>query len=94
MSFVFFGLHIFFLGYLIFKSDYIPKILGVFLIVASLGYLIDSFGNFISSSYASNERIFLLVVAVPAIISELSLTFWLLFKGVKVQQGDNRTLES
>ena len=35
ISFVFFGIHIFVLGYLIFKSGYIPKILGVFLIVCS-----------------------------------------------------------
>lgn len=85
VSFVFFGLHIFIIGFLIFKSDYIPKILGVLLLIASLGYLIDSFGNFLSTSYAKNEAAFILFVAVPAVISEFSLTLWLLFKGGKVQ---------
>ena len=85
VSFVFFGLHIFFIGFLIFKSGYIPKILGVLLLIASLGYLIDSFGNFLSTSYAKNEAAFILFVAVPAVISEFSLTLWLLFKGGKVQ---------
>ena len=88
ISWVFFGLHILVLGYLIFKSDYIPRILGVLLIVASLGYFINSFASFLSSTYADNEAS-LLVVAVPAIISEFSLTLWLLIKGVKVQQQDN-----
>ena len=89
ISFVFFGLHIFFLGYLIFKSDYIPRILGVLLIITSVGYQIDSFGNFLSSNYASNEALFIVFVAVPAVISEFSLTAWLLIKGRKVEQQDN-----
>ena len=80
ISFVFFGLHVFFLGYLIFKSDYIPRILGVLLIVASLGYFIDSFASILSSNYANNEALFILFVAMPAIIAELSLTLWLIFK--------------
>lgn len=83
ISYIFFGLHIFLLGYLILKSGYIPPILGILLIVASCGYLIDSFGNFLSSDYANNKTAFLIFVAVPAIISELSLTIWLLFKGGK-----------
>lgn len=40
-----FGLHLFILGYLIFQSSYIPKIIGVLLVVSSLGYIIDSFAN-------------------------------------------------
>lgn len=82
---VFFGFHCFVLGYLILKSSYIPRILGVLLIAASSGYLIDSFANILLSNYVDYEMIFLLVVAVPAIIAELSLCLWLLFKGAKVQ---------
>ena len=89
IAFVFFGLHIFFIGYLLFKSDYgryIPRILGVILIVASFGYLIDSFASFLSPLYANNETLFILFVAVPAITTELSLTFWLLLKGRKIPE--------
>jgi len=82
---VFFGLHLFVLGYLIFKSGYIPRIIGILLIVAAIGYLIDSFANFLLPSYAAYKDIFLLIVVVPGIIGELSLTFWLIFKGVKDQ---------
>ena len=38
IGFVFFGLHLVLLGYLAFKSGYIPKIFGVLLILAGLGY--------------------------------------------------------
>ena len=44
---VFFGVHLFVLGYLIFRSGYIPRILGILLIIAALAYLIDSFANFL-----------------------------------------------
>ena len=87
---VFFGIHLFILGYLIFKSTYIPRILGIFLIIASLGYLIDSFANFLLPSYTNYQEIFMLIVVVPGIVGELSLTFWLLLKGVKDNQPATR----
>ena len=77
-SYVFFGLHIFLIGYLILKSGTMPRFLGVLLVIASAGYLIDSLGNFISPEYAANKTLFLVFVAVPAILSEFSLTVWLL----------------
>lgn len=83
VAYIFFGLHIFGLGYLILKSGYIPRILGILLIVAAVGYQIDSFASVLSPSYASNETNFIIFIAIPAIISELSLTLWLLFKGGK-----------
>jgi len=86
IGYVFFGLHIFGLGYLIYKSKYIPRILGVLLMIAFVGYLIDSFASVSSPSYVNNQIAFLILVAVPAIISELSLTLWLLFKGGKQTQ--------
>jgi hypothetical protein len=55
------------------------------LIVASFGYLLDSFAQLLLLNYASYETIFLIIVAVPGIIGEMSLCFWLLFKGGKNQ---------
>lgn len=81
---VFFGVHCAILGYLIFKSGYFPKILGILLTVASAGYLIDSFSNFLLPNYQDYESIFLAVVFIPAFIAELSLCLWLLIKGVKI----------
>ncbi|AKB28901.1 hypothetical protein MSSIT_2182 [Methanosarcina siciliae T4/M] len=83
---IFFGFHLFFLGYLILRSGYIPGILGVLLMIASLGYLIDSFANFLLPSYTDYETIFMLIVFVPGVIGELSLTLWLLLKGTKLTE--------
>lgn len=76
----FFGLHCLILGYLLFKSAYFPKILGILLALASLGYLTESFGNFLYPNY---EEIYAWVVVVPAGIAELSLCLWLLLRGIK-----------
>ena len=83
ISFVPFGLHILVVGYLIFKSGSMPRILGILLMVAAAGYQIDSFGNFISSAYGANEINFIIFVAIPAVVSELWLTLWLLVKAGK-----------
>ena len=84
---VFFGIHLFVLGYLIFKSGYMPKFLGILLIIAAIGYLIDSLANFLLSNYSDYKNLFMFIVIVPGIIGELSLTFWLLFKGVKLPES-------
>ncbi len=87
ISWVFFGLHIFIIGYLIFKSRYIPRIFGILLIVASIGYQINSFANILLPNVANYETtLFIVTVAVPAIISELSLTLWLLLRGRKIPE--------
>ncbi len=80
---VFFGIHLIFLGYLIIKSGYIPRLLGFLLIVAAVGYLIDSFANFLMPNYADYKDVFALVVVVPGVIGELAFTIWLLWKGIR-----------
>lgn len=83
---IFFGLHLLLLGYLIFKSEYVSKILGDLLLLAAFGYLLDSFANFLLPNYAKYEEIFMLIVVGPGVIGELSLTLWLLFKGSKIPE--------
>lgn len=84
IALVFFGFSILVLGYLLVKSGYFPRILGAGMIVASFGYLIDSFANFLLLNYSDYEAVFSAVVFTPAIIAELALCVWLLWKGVKV----------
>jgi Domain of unknown function (DUF4386) len=90
---VFFGCHLLVLGYVVMKSSYVPKVLGVLLLVAGFAYTLDGFAHFLLPTYANYETLFLLMVAMPGILGELSLCFWLLFKGVRVQQ-DTRALTS
>jgi hypothetical protein len=85
ISLVFFGFSILVVGYLIFKSGYMPKILGILLIVAAVGYLIDGFANVLLINYADYADIFGAVVFGPALVAELAVALWLLIKGVKVQ---------
>jgi len=80
---VFFGGWLFPMGYLVFKSGFFPKSLGVLLMLAAFGYLIPFFTAFLFPNYE--------VVAYPglvvAVIAEVSFCLWLLIKGVKVQVG-------
>lgn len=83
IALVFFAVSILVLGYLLIKADYFPNILGIGLIVAAFGYLTDSFASFLLTNYADYEAFFSNVVFGPAVIAELALTVWLLWKGVK-----------
>ena len=78
---VFYALHILVLGYLIFKSGYIPRILGVMLIIGgSLGYLIEVITFFFFPNYAWLSSPGLTIGA----ITEISLSIWLLLKSAKI----------
>jgi len=81
---VFFGLSILILGYLVYRSGYFPKILGILLICASFGYLTDSFAQVLLTNYESYEALFSMIVFTPAFVAELSFCLWLLWKGVNV----------
>lgn len=83
---LFFGLHLLLLGYLIFKSEFIPKFIGILLFIAGLGYLVDSFAHFLLANYDSYKEIFELIVILPGVIGELSFTIWLLINGFFVRK--------
>jgi hypothetical protein len=51
--------------------------------VAGLGYLIDSFAQFLLSDYENYTAIFSMIVMIPGIVGELSFTIWLLYKGIR-----------
>jgi hypothetical protein len=77
VGFVAFGSHLMVLGYLIRKSNLLPRIVGTLLLVAGAGYLANSLLMF---GWATRSQPLLLLPAFPA---ELSLCLWLLFKGVR-----------
>ena len=84
---LFFGFHLAVLGYLIFKSGYFPRILGVVMVFAALGYLIDAYGNILYPNYTET---FGLVAGVGALFGELPFFLWLAIKGVNVQRYNER----
>ena len=78
---IFFGLWLLPLGFLVYRSGFFPKVLGVLLAIGCLGYLIDTFAHFLAPGFA--ETIQWIVVA-PAAVGELSFVTYLLVKGVRV----------
>lgn len=82
---LFFGIHLIVLGFLIIKSTFIPKTLGVLLILAAMGYIIDGMGKLFLSNYTDYKDVFEMIVILPSVVGEFSITIWLLFKGFKKQ---------
>jgi hypothetical protein len=67
-------------GLLVYRSGFIPRILGVLLIIAGIAYVIDSSVFMLFPEYrAFVKQPTLLLVA----IGEISITLWLLIKGIK-----------
>jgi len=87
---IFFGFACLVYGYLLFKSGYFPKPLGVLLTIAGLSYLANSFTLILAPAYA--ERI--VPVLALALIGELSFCLWLILKGVNVSGWEKRVFES
>jgi len=76
-SLVFFGPYCLLLGYLIFRSTFLPRILGVLMALAGLGWLI------FLSPHANHLSTYLKVLGF---LAEASLMLWLLVKGVNDQR--------
>jgi hypothetical protein len=76
---VFFGITCLLLGYLIFKSTFLPRVLGVLMAIAGLCYLINSFANFLSPPFAHALFPWILLGAFPG---EFGLMLWLIIFGV------------
>lgn len=75
---VFFGFYCLLIGYLIFKSTFLPRALGVGMVLAGFGWL-----TFLSPSLAN--YLFPYNMA-PGILGEGALTLWLLVMGVNIQR--------
>ncbi len=84
---MFFGLWLLPLGYLVFKSGFLPRTLGVLLMIGCLGYLIDCSTTFLLPKYEVK-------IAIFTFWGEILFPLWLLIKGVNVEQWEKRALES
>ena len=87
ISLVFFGFACLSLGYLVYKSSYLPRAVGALLVVAGCCYLINSFSHFLNLAFAATLTPVLLV---PIFVAELSLTLWLIVKGVDAAKWEER----
>lgn len=81
IALLFFGFHCFLVGYLIFRSTFFPRILGIGLAIGGIGYVTNILANAIP--HAVGARLFPYIM-LPAGVAEISLTLWLIIVGVNV----------
>jgi Domain of unknown function (DUF4386) len=78
-AFNFFGVHLLLVGYLAFRSGYIPKWVGIAITIAGCGWLADNLQPFLYPWYKVNIGMF-------AGLGELVFMFWLLIKGWRISR--------
>ena len=73
---VFYGIATLIRGYLIYRSDYLPRALGILLMIAGMGFVIRNFVLVMAPAYASDAFVF------PMFLAAVAMTLWLLTKGI------------
>jgi hypothetical protein len=81
LSLLFFGIHLLLVGYLVFRSSYIPKWVGVLLAVAGAAYIVQNVNLYLF------PQVDLGVVAI-GLIGELVFMVWLLIRGWKIKEPE------
>ncbi len=79
---VFYGIATVLRGYLIYRSDFLPRFLGVLLVVAGLAFITKNFTLVLAPAYASDALL------LPMFLAVVSLTVWLLARGVDVAKWE------
>lgn len=88
---LFFALHLLLLGYLVFQSGFLPRILGALLVLASVGYFAESYGTLLFPDSGDVLGIVVIALAVPG---ELAFALWLVIKGVDERKWNERAVEA
>lgn len=76
---MFFGIHLFFLGLLVYRSKYIPKLLGILIVIASLGYIIDTVVKFLGYTFA---------IGMFTFFGEVLFALWLVIKAKQISTNE------
>ena len=84
---IFWGLWLFPFGILVIRSGFIPRFLGVLLIIAGVGNLLSAFTGLVLPQYLDRVSSFAMVLSV----GEMPIIFWLLIWGAKPQPAAART---
>jgi hypothetical protein len=87
-SLLFFGFCCILFGYLIHKSGYLPRTLGILLVVGGVGYVLFSLAQMLAPAFAG--RVLFPWLMLPAFPAELGLCLWLLVKGVNLPKWEER----
>ena len=88
-SLLFFGFCTTLFGYLIYKSGYLPGIIGVLMVIAGVGYAVYSLAQMLSPAFTS--KLLFPWLLLPGFIAELGLCLWLIVKRVNVTKWEQIT---
>jgi len=88
LAMAFFGVFAILIGCLVLRSAFVPRVLGVLMVIDGLGYLTFSFATFLSPPFAA--RLYPYVPMVTALLGEASLMLWLLVRGVNAQRWEEQ----
>ena len=87
IALVFFGVACLLLGILIYRSTFMPRLVGILAAIAGIGYLINSFVHLLAPSFGAYGFKYILV---PCGMGELVLILWLAVMGVNNQRWKER----
>lgn len=88
---IFWGLWLFPLGYLVFKSGFLPKVIGLLLMMGCFGYVFNFAGHLLFAHQYSKTGIGT-IITIPGSLGELSICLWLLIVGVKDKPTSLKTI--
>lgn len=77
---VFFGIHLLFVGYLAWKSGFIPKFFAVLLFAAGVGYCLDNLGKTLLANYSDFQVVLTALAGIPSVLGEMGFAIWLVAK--------------
>ena len=83
-----FGFHLLLLGVLVRRSDVMPRWIGTLLMLASVGYLAQSYGHLVDTDLDGFFENLVVVLSVPG---ELAFAGYLLWRGVRVVDQSGRS---
>ena len=78
----FWGLWLLPFGYLVFKSGFLPRILGILLMIGCFGYLTEAFGRVLFPVGYAQAGISNFII-IPSALGEVGICLWLLIKGAR-----------
>jgi len=81
---IFWGLWLLPFGLLVFRSGFLPRFLGIWLVLNGIAYLVSSFTALLLPDYQDVVSL----AVMPAVLGEVAIVLWLLIKGAKEQPLD------
>jgi hypothetical protein len=86
---IIFGVHLLIIGYIVMKSGFIPRILGILLLIAAFSYMFIHIMHLFLPQYDNITGLLEGILSLPMALGELGLGIWMLIKGGKASKIGN-----